>query len=416
MYNSLDLKSVYYFAIVSALLSPFNKWMHGLFLFSQFIFIALVQVHTGRHPDTSAFAILLNLSVFFLAITAMPLDLKNRLGSRQGRGTLLIWVNWLVGLYYFFPVLEKIRISPNLYEWALTNQSVNILGTSCNYGWGLACQLMDLAWINYGTIAVFIFEIISIFPIPGKFVAILCAVRVVFHISIFFLTGDLFPGLILVNSVLAYYNFKTTDWTFKIEKLATAIVVTAVLFFNMVPWLGWFDLKLNQKYSVYVVTESGKKHLVDYDFWGNYSSYSIYLNLSFLVPQETPALDSSVSDTIHFSEHRQLLNVKTAADYAKDKLQIFETPQRSLEEKNIEQKKFTEFITTYVTHKCSQGIRTNPRWIRHYYLTLSSREPALLDCPQERIAKLEVVFAESLFLDGKIVPIGQHIILQTPLP
>jgi hypothetical protein len=355
MYNSLDLKSVYYFAIVSALLSPFNKWMHGLFLFSQFIFIALVQVHTGRHPDTSAFAILLNLSVFFLAITAMPLDLKNRLGSRQGRGTLLIWVNWLVGLYYFFPVLEKIRISPNLYEWALTNQSVNILGTSCNYGWGLACQLMDLAWINYGTIAVFIFEIISIFPIPGKFVAILCAVRVVFHISIFFLTGDLFPGLILVNSVLAYYNFKTTDWTFKIEKLATAIVVTAVLFFNMVPWLGWFDLKLNQKYSVYVVTESGKKHLVDYDFWGNYSSYFIYLNLSFLVPQETPALDSGVSDTIHFSEHRQLLNVKTAADYAKDKLQIFETPQRSLEEKNIEQKKFTEFITTYVTHKCSQG-------------------------------------------------------------
>lgn len=208
---------------------------------------------------------------------------------------------------YFAPAVEKVAISPHLYEWMLTNDVAMHTRAVLAWGWGpfaaagpdVHGYLLDGAVlgrlpIQFGTM---LLEGAGLFLLLRRRSSIgLLVIWCAFHAIIFMMSGILFWKWMLLNLGLAAVLWRAdpamlgrlfTRAAFHFS-LGAALALVAVSYLPIVgpQRLGWFDTPSFNTFRVEVVGASGRTYSVDDDDMTPYDHYFAFDRFFFLVPDK----------------------------------------------------------------------------------------------------------------------------------
>ncbi len=418
-YSNLNLSALYASSFILALLSPLGRLPFFLFFLSQAFYIWLITVNVGFHPDISIFSPLLEVSIFFFALLVVQ-QKKIRGYSIHERGLVLIGINFLLGITYFFPALAKLKVSPHFFEWAAYNDVSNMLATSCNVGWPAACKILEKVGTSeapfiVGQSCVLLMQLSSLFLIRGRIAALLCFFRILFHVAVLGLGGDSFAGLILLNGVLLVLNLRYSSTPLpKLDRrkgLSFAAAAVIVLCFNLSNDLGWFDTRVNQRYDVYLIQDDHKEVPVDYNFWGNYKSFFSLANLPFLTDPKTPVLDYGLGETEDYGQFLKIQDLDSFEEYQSKKNQLLKVGYESAEEKH----RLLPFLRKYIQGRCRGGQDYEGPVLGalfpHYYLKKPTGMGAVSGCPPS-VSGFRIKMAESFHKDGHFYRVADMLLYE----
>ncbi len=403
----------YWLLFTMAVLSGYSSFLFFIYLANIIINLSFVSTYVGFYPDINIVFGALGVSIYLLsirfsfgkALSRAPKSVKNR---------ILLGANFIVALFYFLPGLGKILISPNGYEWFATNDFGSIIASSCNFGWQLSCESLPF-WlalrpfypvINFLVLAM---ELASIVLLTGQAVVYICIVRVVFHLITIFSGGDLFAGFIIINAGLAILNWKIPiligydfRWKKRVGLLLAGLVFLAV---NFSTPLYWFDIAVNNKYQIYVTGFDKTRYPVNYNLWGQFSSFFLYDVFPSLQPQGARVLQYGVGETTSFATAIAIKKLKSVEEFQSQKNEFFESNIADPIAKN----RLQGLIRDILFLKCKNGLNENwriPQIFPHYLISAASigREEngdvAAKLCRAGQIRGFGVRFIESINLNG----------------
>ena len=214
-----------------------------------------------------------------------------------------------VGSFYFVAVMTKVSLDKNIFAWVLYNQLQNLFIGAYVHGWVsflTEAQAVKIAAIievitKPLLIGTFFLELSGVILLAHRRLClIILSVFMVFHITVFLVSGIFFWELLLVDlGLFIFVKSQSADQKRVIFNKKNLIVCAIIIMtlskvcFRTVG-LGWFDTKLYNIYKFDAVTKSGEVYRIDEDMIAPYDNYFGHNIFHFLH-------DNKVFDSIYGS-------------------------------------------------------------------------------------------------------------------
>lgn len=404
-YPQVNFVVLLYLGLALTVLSSLSEAAFFYCLLLAAFFIFLTEFQLGYHAESSSFKPVIHAALFILS---WNIFIKEKVFGKNSQVIFMICLSFVIGIYYFFPAISKMRISPHLYEWALFDDLENLLPAMCLYGWANSCSWNQWPqWIlnSFGlaAIVVLVFELVSVFILSGISLTLLAGLRAIFHLIIFYIGGDIFAGLVFLNIYLIFLSYSLRKESVRPilnAKLASFFLVFfgATLVFRFPIDLGWYDTRISQKYVVSLVDRDDKVYKVDYSFWDHYMTNFVYADFSYLLAKTThPVLTSGTSDTNQLPAFLMQKNLKDTQEFLQQRQSLAEMMKVEIWDNS----KTLEFVRKYIIEKCvkKNSKTSRPLLLRQYHHSMArvSSDFFISDCQDLDIIEFRIHMEESFF-------------------
>lgn len=321
-------------------------WFHPMysvwFLMLALMFRAQFDFPIGGFPLFDK-KVLFDLYVLIIAYLVMKTRMKLPVHW------LLFFSVALVASSYFATGLGKIRLTPHGYEWITQNPLDYLIMNANERGWPYSSG--SIAFIEkYKLIIQFLtiaLELSVLFIFYKRKLAIaLISCCILFHLSIFCLSGILFWKWIVVDLMVVVVLLSRKDLKAVFNptffKLSFILIPTSIFWLSAFA-IGWLDTKFNQTFEYTVVLENGEEYNASKSIFNPY--HQLFYHDKFLYTTNEKRIKITgfgytfahpVADAINRSTLNELADVETQ----------FGQNYYSKEKDNAH----TEFIKTFFTN------------------------------------------------------------------
>jgi len=239
---------------------------------------------------------------------------------------------------YFIPFVEKLRISPNFYDWVVFEDLGKAFLEYYFTGWRLGLTIEQASTLSRYiskvsfllTMSAFLVEISPLLLFTGfrykKLVVLMC---VILHILIFVISGILFWKWIIV-CMLFLLPFNFFDEKFSIFCATKKFNLSFILFliscsyfvsFSVFPKLGWFTGEKFIDYAIIAKTNDGNYEIPNH-FFSPYELVTTFERYDFLNDLKSIDLSDNYKSTSYsyadiVNNFNNILNISTERFYDK---------------------------------------------------------------------------------------------------